>query len=163
MTRIKKRRTGKKRTADQKRMVAGRKRARVAEKTEPPKVQGHTTEIISAEKKAAYKKSLQPAQSNRRNRSSKKVKPEKTVSNEFRGKSENKNTGVPGKATGKTRSAGSRRIAVAKSVVSNFKSKVTQKKAFPPKKEVNTNAERKPSKGFAPWNKNKFKRKEKGS
>src|SRR5450432_4056311 len=112
MTRIKKRRTGKKRTADQKRMVAGRKRAHAAEKTEPPKVQGHTTEIISAEKKAAYKKSLQPTQSNRRNRSSKKVKPEKTVSNEFRGKSENKNTGVPGKTTGKTRSAGSRRIAV---------------------------------------------------
>ena len=161
MTRIKKRRTGKKRTADQKRMAAGRKRAGAAEKTELTKEQGHANEIISAEKKAAYKKSLQPVQSNRRNRSSKKDKPEKAVNNDHRAKPANNHVAISGKTTGKTRTAGSRRVAVAKSVVSNFKSKNTHKKVFPPKKEINANAEGKPSKGFAPWNKNKFKRKRK--
>jgi len=153
MTRIKKRRTGKKRTADQKRLTAGRKRGRAAANTapagEPPR-----KETISAEEKAAYKKSFQPEQSGRRNRSSKKDADVRKAGGDLSGHQKNE---VPAKATGKTRSAGSRRVAVAKSVATNAKGKPAYKKAFTPKKEIT--GEEKSPRGFAPWNKNKARKK----
>ncbi len=151
MTRIKKRRTGKKRTTDQLRKAAGRRKSRAVAKEETVKDQLPKTEPTAAQK-AAYKKSFQPAQSNRRNRSSQKEKPVKNI------QADNKKQSFANAAsTGKTRSAGSRRVAVAKSVASNNNNKPSPKKNLSPKKEGE--AEKKPSKGFAPWNKNKFRKK----
>jgi hypothetical protein len=161
MTRIKKRRTGKKRTADQKKLSAGRRKGKATEQPAVDKEQTSPKNILTAEQKAAYKKSLQPVQSSRRNRSSKNNLPAQKAKTDFTNKQDNYKTGLSGKRTGKTRSAGSRRIAVAKSVATNFKNTVAHKKVFPQKKEINVSAEGKPRKGFAPWNKNKFKRKNK--
>ena len=162
MTRIKKRRSGKNRTADQKRSAAGKRRARTAEKPDLNKDKEHepAKATITPEKKAAYKKSFQPVQSSRRNRSTKKEIAEKNTTAGFKVKPGSRNAAVAPKTTGKTRSAGARRIAVAKSVATNFKNKGTHKKVFLPKKEET--GEAKSPKGFAPWNKNKFKGKKKG-
>ncbi|MEO6314607.1 MAG: hypothetical protein ABIU63_17585, partial [Chitinophagaceae bacterium] len=67
------------------------------------------------------------------------------------------NAAAPVKATGKTRSAGARRIAVSKSVVGSFKKKAAPKKDASVKKAGPVS--KKAGKGFAPWNKNKFKKK----
>ena len=155
MTRIKKRRTGKKRTADQKRLAAGRKRGRAAENTAPAS-EPVRKEMISAAEKAAYKKSFQPEQSNRRSRSSKKEADARRTGNDLNGPQKNE---ARTKSTGKTRSAGSRRVAVAKAVATNAKGKPAYKKAFTPKKEIT--GEEKSPKGFAPWNKNKTRKKRK--
>ena len=121
---------------------------------------------LTAEQKAAYKKSFQPAQAGRRNRAASKGTFNKKEDSNFKSKPDNKKPPAAGKTsgkttgktTGKTRSAGARRIAVAKSVAGN--GKVIHKKTTPPKTAAP--AEGKSSKGFAPWNKNKFKKKFKG-
>jgi len=156
MTRIKKRRTGKKRTTDQKRLAAGRKKGRTATNAAPASEPARK-ENISAEEKAAYKKSFQPVQSGRRNRTAKKDAADKHPGSNTGGNKKNE-AQLP--STGKTRTAGSRRIAVAKSIATNAKAKPAHKKSFVSKKE--TPGEEKSPKGFAPWNKNKFKKKGRG-
>ena len=117
MTRIKKRRSGKKRTKDRKKVSAGRRGARAAKK-----------DIIAKEKKE-----------------------QSPLASTVAGK---KDDGAP-KKTGKTRSAGARRVAVAKSIAKNSK---TNKQVAKPKKEAD-GEERPAKKGFAPWNKNKRRKK----
>jgi len=121
MTRIKKRRSGKKRTSDRKKASAGRRGARAVKK-----------EAVVKEKKetGVTGKADTPA----------------------------KQPGLPAKASGKTRSAGSRRVAVGRSVVNTGNKKPVSKKAASPEKEKEA---KKPGKGFAPWNKNKFNKKRK--
>ena len=150
MTRLKKRRSGKHRTEDQKKSVAGRRRAKKAEKPAAVDAQPIAKDKLSPEQKAAYKKSLQPVQSSRRNRSA----ATKMVKND-RAEKENRKTPVsPVKATGKTRSAGSRRVAVSKAIAHTYK-----KNKGGGKNEPKPVASKKAGKGFAPWNKNKFKKK----
>ena len=62
------------------------------------------------------------------------------------------------KSTGKTRSAGARRVAVGRAVANTFKKKVAVKKKETPGKDAP--ASKKAGKGFAPWNKNKFKKRD---
>jgi len=122
MTRIKKRRSGKKRTKDRKKVSAGRRGARAIKK-----------EIIAKVKKEGV------------------VKPP-TIETEP-GKTQN----GPKKTPGKTRSAGARRLAVARSVAGDTSGKKPAKKITATKKD--SKGEEKPvKKGFAPWNKNKFKK-----
>ncbi len=66
---------------------------------------------------------------------------------------------VTQKTSGKARSAGARRVAVAKSVANVFKPKAAVKKITATGAGEETTE--KPAKGFAPWNKNKFKPKNK--
>ncbi len=120
MTRIKKRRSGTKRTSDRKKASAGRRGARAVKK-----------EMIAKEKKDRPGK---PGAANEATN-----KPNSDI----------KKTG------GKTRSAGSRRIAAAKNIATA--NKKADKKPIAAKKQ-NEGEERPAKKGFAPWNKNKFKR-----
>jgi len=124
MTRIKKRRSGKKRTKDKKKISAGRRGARAIKK-----------EIIAKEKKE---------------------KPDKITAIET---APGKIPGSPKKTTGKTRSAGARRIAVARSVAGDAGGQKTGKKIAAPKKE-SSDEEKPVKKGFAPWSKNKFKKRD---
>jgi|GEM_PF-1090831 len=156
MTRIKKRRSGKNRTEDQKKSAAGKRRARKAENAAPAKVQGPKP-VITPEQKAAYKKSFQPAPAGRRGRvSASKAVPGKKLHNDV---PNDHKTAAPAKATGKTRSAGARRVAVAKSIAGSNSKKSAGKKPVAAKKEAT--GEGKPAKGFAPWNKGKFRSKNK--
>jgi hypothetical protein len=168
MTRIKKRRSGKKKTSDQQRSAAGKRRARSAANAAPaPKEQDAANEP-TAKKTISYKKKFKAFAGGRRGaRAVQKeaVAKEKKFTDKLEAKKEKtllggKSFAEPAKSTGKTRSAGSRRIAAAKSVATNFKGKLNNKKILPQKKEAA--AEGKAPKGFAPWNKNKFKRKDKG-
>lgn len=121
MTRIKKRRSGKKRTKDRKKVTAGRRGARAVKK-----------EIITKAKKEAS--------------------PKPAINETIVGKKAHVSAGT----TGKTRSAGARRIAAAKSVVKGDKTDKTVTKA----KKQHDGEERPAKKGFAPWNKNKFRKRE---
>jgi hypothetical protein len=125
MTRIKKRRSGKKRTKDRKKVSAGRRGARAIKK-----------EIIAKQKK---ENPVQPA--------TPETEPGKTQSSAK-------------KTTGKTRSAGARRIAVAKSVAADGRGAKAGKK-IPVAKKEGSSEEKPVKKGFAPWNKNKFRKKDK--
>jgi hypothetical protein len=168
MTRIKKRRSGKKKTSDQQKSAAGKRRARSAEKTASlPVEQDATSEPVSKKALPHKKKYKAPIAGRRGGRAAEKAaaiyKEQHTKDNTTEKKPlPYKKPTEPGKQTGKTRSAGSRRIAVAKSVATSFKGKPANKKSIAPKKE--TSSEGKPAKGFAPWNKNrKFKKKDKNA
>ena len=113
MTRIKKRRSGKKRTADKKKAATGRRGARAIKK-----------EVEKKDKKPLPVSSEQAA--------------------------------APGNKTattsGKTRSAGARRVAFSKIVASN--KTAGGKKATEGSKRPAA-ASKKTGKGYAPWNKNR--------
>ncbi len=165
MTRIKKRRSGKKKTSDQQRSTAGRRKARSAEKAASmPKEQDVANE--TTKKAPSHKKKFASANAGRRGaRAAEKgasAFKERRAADGVKAKKSplEKETNAPVKATGKTRSAGSRRVAVSRSVANTFKKKVVNKTENPGKKNV---PPKKTSKGFAPWSKNKFKRKDKDS
>jgi len=114
MTRIKKRRSGKKRTADRKKASTGRRGARAVKK-----------ELQTKEKKPAAV-TAEPAP--------------------LAGKK------LP-RTSGKTRSAGARRVAVSKIVANTNKQNAATRK--PGDEKAKPAAGKKTGKGFAPWNKRK--------
>ena len=138
MTRIKKRRSGKNKTADQQRSAAGRRRARTAA-TAPLTAEEKKADAIANAKSPAPKKKKPVPGGRRGARNEAGANSKKNIANEAKAVQPAGQPGKgagPAKSPGKTRSAGARRVTVSRAVANTFKKPAAGNKKEAPAKDT---------------------------